>query len=76
MRINVAGKRWVQSYLFLNLNAKLLHEHVLVFGKKTTIWRDKGISRIKFVQMNNIKSLSKRKIDRIPDVQVMELRKG
>ena len=46
---------------------------VLTYGSEKTIWREKERSRIKAVQMNNLKSvLGIRRIDKIPNAPVRQ----
>ena len=47
---------------------------VLTYGSSTIIWKEKERSRIKAVQMDNLRGLlGIRKMSKIPNVQIMEL---
>ena len=54
--------------------ARLLYEGfvmpVLLYGSETLIWREKERSRIRAVQMDNLRGLvGVRRIDRVPNAQ-------
>ena len=56
-------------------DARVLHEALLVpvlmYGSETVLWLEKGISRIKTVQMDNLRNLlSIRRMDRVPNERV------
>ena len=58
--------------------ARVLHEGllgpVLLYGTETMIWREKEGSRIRAVQMDNLRSLlGVRRIDTVPDARIREL---
>ena len=64
--------------------ARVLHKTllvpVLIYGNETMLWREKGRSRVRAVQMDNlIGLLGIRRMDRVPNAQIRELcivRKG
>ena len=48
--------------------------HVLMYGNETMIWREKKISRVRPVQMDNLRGLlGIRRMDRVPNVRIREL---
>ena len=48
--------------------------HILTNGSETMIWREKESSRIKAVQMDNLRSLlGIRRMDKVPKVQIRQL---
>ena len=58
--------------------AKVLHEtlfvHVLIYGSETMLWKEKERSRIRAVQMDNLKGLlGIRRMDRVPKERIREL---
>ena len=47
---------------------------VLIYGSETMLWKESEISRIKAVQMDNLRGmLGIRRIDRIPNKRIREL---
>ena len=47
---------------------------VLTYGSETMIWREKERSRIRAVQMDNLRSLlGIRRMDKVPKVQIRQL---
>ena len=54
--------------------ARVLHE-TLAYGRETmTLWKEKERSRVKAVQMDNLRGLlSIRRMDRVPNEQIREL---
>ena len=55
--------------------AKVLHESLLVlvltYGNETMIWREKESSRIRVVQMNNLRDLlGIRRMDKVPNARI------
>ena len=62
----------------LQLESGSLHETLLVpvvtYGSETILWKEKDRSRIKAVQMNNLRGLlGIRRMDRVPNAQIREL---
>ena len=58
--------------------AKVFHETffvpLLMYGSETMIWREKGRSRIRTVQMDNLRGLlGIRRMDKVPNVWIREL---
>ena len=58
--------------------ARLLHETllapVLTYGSETMLWKEKEKSRVRSVQMNNLKGLlGIRRMDRVLNTQIWEL---
>ena len=58
--------------------ARVLHESLLVpvltYGSETMIWREKERSRIKAVQMDNLRGLlGIRRIDKVPNARIWHL---
>ena len=55
----------------------VLHETLLVplltYGSKTMLWKEKRRSRIRAVQMDNLRGLFGIKMDRDPNAQIREL---
>ena len=64
--------------------ARVLHETLLVpvlmYDSETMLWREKERSRVRAVQMENLRGLlGIRRMDRVPNIQIRELcgvRKG
>ena len=61
--------------------ARVLHETlpvpVLMYGRETMLWKEKERSRIRAVQMDNLRSLlGIRRMDRVPNAQTRELCRG
>ena len=55
--------------------ARILHEtllvSVLMYGSETMLWKEKERSRIKAIQMDNLKGiLGIRRMDRVPNTQI------
>ena len=55
--------------------ARVLHESVLVpdltYGSETMIWREKEMSRIRTVQMENLRGLlGIRRMDKVPNARI------
>ena len=49
--------------------------YVLVYGSETMIWKEKESSRIRAVEMNNLRRLlGNRRKDRVPNARIRELR--
>ena len=47
---------------------------VLIYGSETMIWKEKGRSRIRAVQIDNLTGLlSIRRMDKVPNIQIREL---
>ena len=81
----VSGKRAASTIRFLvkvrDLQlecAKVLHETLLVtvlmYGSETMLWKEKERSRIRAVQMDNLRGLlGIRSIDRVPNARIREL---
>ena len=47
---------------------------VLMYGSEARLWKEKERSRVRAVQMNNLRGLlGIRKMDRIPNAQIREL---
>ena len=62
-----------------SLNVPVLHEillvPVLIYGSETMLWKEKERSRIKAVQMDNLRCfLGTRRMDRLPNARISELR--
>ena len=60
------------------LSLLVLHEtllvHVLTYGSETMLWEEKEISRIRVVQMDNLRGLlGFRRMDRVPNARIREL---
>ena len=58
--------------------ARVLHETlllpVLMYGSETMLWREKERSRMRDVQMDNLRGLfGIRRMDRIPNARIREL---
>ena len=58
--------------------ARVLHETLLVpvlmYGSETMLWREKERSRVRAVQIDNLRRLlGIRKMDRVPNARVREL---
>ena len=48
----------------------------LIYGSETMIWKEKAISRIRAVQMDNLRSLLSslyKEMDKVPNVRIREL---
>ena len=58
--------------------ARVLHETLLVpvlaYGSETMLWKEKERSRIRAVQMDNLRGLlGIRRMDRVPNARIREL---
>ena len=58
--------------------SRVLHESlllpVLTYGSETMIWREKERSRIRAVQMDNLRSvLGIRRVDKVPNAPIRQL---
>ena len=58
--------------------ARVLHESLLVpvvmYGSKTIVWKKKERSRIRAVQMDNLRGLlGIRRMDRVPNARIREV---
>ena len=61
-----------------SLSARVLHKTLLVsflmYGSETVLWKEKERSRIRTIQMDNLKALlGIRRMDRFPNAQIKEL---
>ena len=59
-------------------SARVLHESLLVpvltYGSETMIWREKENSRIRAVQMDNLRGLLRiRRMDKVPNARIKQL---
>ena len=51
-----------------------LLDPVLMYGRETMLWREKEISRVRAIQMDNHRGfLDIRRMDRVPNVRIREL---
>ena len=75
----VGAIRSLVNARFLQLEcASVLHESLLVpvltYGSETMIWREKERSRIRAVQMNNLRGLlGIRRMDKVPNTRIRQL---
>ena len=61
-----------------SLSVLVLHEALLVpvlmYGSETMLWKEKGRSRIRAVQMDNLRGLlGIKRMDRVPNARIREL---
>ena len=78
MKVAVAIKSLFNSRNLQLECARVLHKsllvHVLTYGSKTMIWREKERSRIWAVQMDNLRGLlGIRRIDKVQNPQIRQL---
>ena len=85
----MAGGRRVAGVIKFLINARnlqhecaiVLHEtllvSVLMYGSETVLWKEKEISRIRAIQMDNIRGfrslLGIRRMGRVPNTRIREL---
>ena len=79
-RVGVAGaiRSLVKARNLQPQCARILHESLLVpvlmYGSETVIWREKERSRIRAVQMDNLRGLlGIRRVDKVPNARIRQL---
>ena len=64
----------ISSFSVLVLH-ETLHVPLLMYGSETMLWREKKRSRVRAVQMDNLRGLlGIRRMDRLPNARIRELR--